>query len=273
MLWAMALVLGVSAAQEPVDAGSEVARADAQVVPALVALGVSAGFPSYQTAAVAASLQVQFFGMQLKGSWTPAGPYFALQLRAYPPLDSPVPLFVGVGAGLYGNNLSYHAAVGGHVPLGLALRLDAEAGIASVPALGSRNWAPHLSLGLSYAFPVDLAPATGASSAPTRAAGSGAGGCPTPLPPDEGSLEDAFERVLADWLLSARATYGSVYTDLDYSYAVTDVSVSGSEGTVEISYSGSVRAIGSGTVHQADGSAAAGFRWTGCAWNNTSVSY
>src|SRR5690606_41624869 len=88
MLWAMALVLGVSAAQEPVDAGSEVARADAQVVPALVALGVSAGFPSYQTVAFAASFQVQFFGMQVKVSWSPAGPYLVRHLRALLPLDS-----------------------------------------------------------------------------------------------------------------------------------------------------------------------------------------
>lgn len=94
-----------------------------------------------------------------------------------------------------------------------------------------------------------------------------------PLPPDEGALIDAFERVLDEWLLSARATYGSVYTDLDYSYSVTSATVSGDEGTVAISFSGSVRAIGSGTVHEADGSAEARFRWTGCSWSSTSVEY
>ena len=62
MVFAIALVLGGAVAQEPVAAASGASQGDAQSVPALVALGVSAGFPSYQTVAVAASLQVQFVG-------------------------------------------------------------------------------------------------------------------------------------------------------------------------------------------------------------------
>lgn len=144
LVLAIWLGLAFSAAQEPSESDSVTTSAAAagESVPALVAIGVSGGFPSYQTVAVAASLQVRFVGAQVKGSWTPGGPYFALQLRAYPPLATPVPVFIGLGAGLYGRSVSYHAALGAHVPLGVALRLDAEAGIASVPLLGTRNWAP-----------------------------------------------------------------------------------------------------------------------------------
>jgi len=252
----------------------ETAAGAVQSVPGLVAVGVSGGFPSYQTVGVSASLQVQFVGAQVKGSLTPSGPYFGLQLRVYPPLETPVPVFIGLGAGLYGRSVSYHAALGAHMPLGVALRLDAEAGIASVPVLGTRNWAPHLVLGLSYAFPIELAPAeTGQSAGAGQSEATRSGGCAVPLPPDKGALIGAFERVLDEWLLSARATYGSVYTDLDYSYKVTRVAVSGEEGTVTLGYSGSVRAIGSGTVHEAEGRAEASFRWTGCSWINTAVTY
>lgn len=273
----ISLWCGVATAQGaggPGSTGSETSTSVSDSVPALVAVGVSGGFPSYQTVALAASLQVQFVGAQVKGSWTPNGPYFALQLRAYPPLESPVPVFVGVGAGLYGRSVSYHAAVGAHVPLGVALRLDAEAGIASVPLLGTRNWAPHVTLGLSYAFPVELAPGgPGLAGERDPRAGAGVAACPALLEPDESSLMDAFDRLLDEWLLSARATYGSVYTDLDYSYAVTSATVAGDVGEVSISYRGSVRAIGSGTVHEADGSAEASFHWTGCTWSNTAISY
>lgn len=274
LMLAIWLGCGAAVAQEPGSGATEVTAGGSQGVPALVAIGVSGGFPAYQTVALTASLQVQFVGAQIKGSWTPAGPYFALQLRAYPPLEAPVPVFIGVGAGLYGSNVSYHAAVGTHVPLGPSLRLDAEAGLASVAVLGARRWAPHVAVGLSYAVPIEFAsaPAGGAGEAGSRA-GTTAGGCPAPRPPDEDALIDAFERVLDDWLRSARATYGSVYTDLDYGYSVTSSVVTGSQGTVAISYSGSVRAIGSGTVHEAQGDAAASFRWTGCTWSNTSVDY
>lgn len=274
-LLACAALCTCAAAQAPVASESVEAVSVSDAPPALVAVGVSGGFPSYQTVALSVSLQSSFVGLQLKGSWTPAGPYLGVQLRGYPPIEAPVPIFVGVGAGIYGGNASYHAAVGTHVPLSLALRLDVEAGVASVPLLEARGWAPHVAVGVSYAFPVDLTAATrgpaGASS--SRSSGSQTSGCAVSGPPDVGALSTAFERTLAEWLAGARATYGSVYTDLSYSYRVTSQSVSGDVGVVEIAYSGSVTAIGSGTVHEADGSATARFRWTGCGWSNTAVSY
>src|SRR5690606_9615199 len=151
---------------------------------------------------VAVSMQSRFVGLQLKGSWTPVGPYFGVQLRGYPPIDLPVPVYAGLGAGVYGSNTSYHAALGAHVPLSLALRLDVEAGAASVPLLDGRRWVPHLALGLSYAFPVDVS-AVGNGTAASRQSAEGprgASGCAAPSAPDEGALMTAFERTLAEWL-------------------------------------------------------------------------
>lgn len=264
---ALALCFTYGMAQE---AGAEAAEGAADgPPPALAAFGVSAGFPSYQTIAPAISLQSGHFGVQLKASWTPAGPYVGVQLRGYPPVSLPVPLFLGVGAGVYGNDVSYHAALGAHVPLGLALRLDLEAGVASVPLLGGRQIAPHLAAGISYAIPVQ----TGAGSSVTGSDRAAAAACAVPREPDESALRGAVSRVVDEWILSARATYGSVYTELRYSYEIVRSAVKGDAGEVEISYSGSVREIATGQRVSASGTASATFRWNGCSWSNTGVSY
>jgi len=83
-----------------------------EAAPALFAVGVSAGFPSYQTVALAVSLQAQFVGAQLKGSWTPAGAYAGGQLRVYPPIPVPIPLYVGVGGSVY-TDLRYSYSITG----------------------------------------------------------------------------------------------------------------------------------------------------------------
>lgn len=246
--------------------------------PGQVAFGVSAGFPSYQTAALTASLQSQYVGVQLKGSWTPAGPFIGAQLRGYPPLPIPVPLFVGLGVGFYGPNVSYHAAIGGHVPLDRALRLDFEAGVANVPLLGERGWAPHVALGVSYAIAVDLTTSSGgppsAATDPSgrRSAGSGSS-CAVASEPDRSLISGAVSATVDEWLRSAQATYGSVYTDLNYSYRIANIDLDGDNASVRVAYSGSVREIFGGAHHQASGEAAATFRWNGCRWSNTGVSY
>ncbi len=107
---------GPATLEAPTDPDAEEVESGhlADSPPGLVAVGVSVGFPSYQTAAISASVQSQYVGAQLKGSWTAAGPFIGVQLRGYPPLPLPVPLFVGLGVGFYGPNVSYHAALGGH---------------------------------------------------------------------------------------------------------------------------------------------------------------
>src|SRR5690606_7022529 len=108
--------LGQAAAEdgptgEAPAAGEAPATGEEEPTLALAAVGLSAGFPSYQTVAPTVSLQSGHFGVQAKASWTPAGPYLGLQLRGYPPVPVPVPVFVGVGGGFYGRDFSYHAAL------------------------------------------------------------------------------------------------------------------------------------------------------------------
>jgi len=248
------------------DLGSEGA-------PALYSVGISAGFPSYQTVALAVSVQAQFVGAELKGSWTPAGAYVGGQLRVYPPIPIPIPLFVGIGGGVYGSNASYHLAIGTHVPLGKDLRLDLEGGVANVPQLDKRAWVPHLAVGVSYVIPVQLASSATATPVDRSASSGGAATCATPDGPDRGQIPAVIEAIVNDWVLSARATYGSVYTDLKYRYAITRVQVDGNVASVTVNYSGSVREILTGTRQSASGEARVGLVWTGCGWGGGTVEY
>jgi len=244
-----------------------------EAAPALFAVGVSAGFPSYQTVALAVSLQAQFVGAQLKGSWTPAGAYVGGQLRVYPPIPVPVPLYVGVGGGIYGSNASYHFALGTHVPLGKDLRLDLEGGVANVPQLDKRAWVPHLAVGVSYIFPVQLTPSTAAAPVDRSVPAAGGAACSAPEDPDRARIPGVIEAIVNDWILSARATYGSVYTDLRYSYSITGVQMSGNVANVTVKYSGSVREILTGTRQSASGEAGVKLVWTWCGWGGRSVEY
>lgn len=242
--------------------------------PAIFSVGVSAGFPSYQTVALTASLQAQYVGFQFKGSWTAAGPYLGGQIRAYPPVPIPVPVYVGVGGGVYGDNVSYHAAIGAHVPVGKNLRFDLEGGVANVPMLAERVWVPHLAAGVSYAFPVDLsaraAPEEPATAAVTPAPSSS---CRVPSEPDASQLSGAVAGTVQDWLRSAQATFGSIYKDLRYSYRISSTKLDGLNAHVTVEYSGSVTEILTGERHSASGTASATYIWTGCRWGGGSVEY
>lgn len=253
----------------------EVSGALTSAPPGIVSLGVSAGFPSYQTIALNASLQVQYIGFQFKGSWTAAGPYIGGQVRAYPPIPIPVPVYLGVGGGVYGSNASFHAAIGAHVPLGKNLRFDLEGGIANVPVLDERAWAPHLAAGISYAFPVDLsASSAAATEAPTPETERVASpSCEAPREPDRSLLSGAVAGTVAEWLRSAQATFGSIYRDLSYSYTIASTRLEGSTAHVTVQYRGSVTEILTGTRHSATGTASASYSWNGCRWRGGSVEY
>lgn len=243
--------------------------------PALGAIGLGGGFPSFQTVAPYISIQAQYVGLQVKTSLTAVGPYFGFELRGYPPVPIAVPLFVGVGGGIYGSNTTYFATLGAHVPLSLHVRLDVEAGAANVPLLDKRTWAPYLSLGVSYAFPFTP---TDTSVDFQVAAPLTIGGAPPPVcdsehPPSKATLVAAFHHTLANFLANARATYGSIYKDLQYSYQITSVGISGSRGRVVIHYHGSVVSIATGHKESASGTASATYVWTGCFWVTRSVNY
>ncbi len=266
---------GSSGAGSSAEGSSTTTVTDTSPPPVLGAFGVSAGFPSYQTVAGYLSAQYQYLGFQVKGSYTVVGPYVGLELRGYPPVPVPVPLFVGIGGGYYGGNVTYFATVGAHVPLSLHVRLDLEGGVANVPLLAKRTWAPYLSVGVSYAFP--FVPTHGGygpeAAAPMSLAGSPGPVCEKSDTPDRGMLLEAFHRTLKGFLDSARATYGSIYTDLNYSFDITSVRISGDHGVVKIHYKGSVRTIATGKRESASGNASAVYRWNGCGWSTVDVSY
>ena len=265
---------GSSTAGASADGSSTTTVADDTPPPVLGAFGVSAGFPSYQTVAGYFSAQYRYLGFQLKGGYTPVGPYVGLELRGYPPVPVPVPLFVGIGGGYYGGNVTYFGTLGAHVPLSLDVRLDLEAGVANVPLLARRSWAPYLSIGLSYAFPfVPTHGGYGPKAAGHLSVAGDAVTCEPTDTPDVSQLLPAFHRTLKGFLDSARATYGSIYTDLHYSFTITSTHISGKRGVVKIRYSGSVRTIATGKKESASGTATATYRWNGCSWSTEDVSY
>lgn len=241
--------------------------------PVLLGVGLSSGFPGFNRFGVQASMQYRFFGMALKAAPTAAGLYFGATLRGYVPVGGFVPMYVGVGGGVYGESSELHLVVGGHVPIAEQFRLDLEAGAARVSAFDSASWLPWVSIGVSYTVPVaagDLSLGSGAPSTRTAlASGSSMALCGDPT---EASLLAAFSRTLNSLVRNGEATYAGSYTDLQYNYRITDTDITGTSGYVAISYSGSVRIIGGGR-ESASGSASASFEWTGCGWRRSSVDY
>lgn len=241
--------------------------------PVLLGVGVHTGFPGFNRFGVQATMQYRFFGMALKAAPTAAGLYFGATLRGYVPLGGFVPLYLGVGGGVYGESSELHLVLGGHVPIAEQFRLDLEAGAARVSAFDSANWLPWVSVGVSYTIPVaasDFRPGSGAPSTRTPLGpGSSLALCGEPT---ESSLLSAFSRTLNSLVRNAEATYAGSYTDLQYNYRITDTNITGTSGYVAISYSGSVRIVGGGR-ESASGSASASFEWTGCGWSRADISY
>lgn len=235
-------------------------------IPAVFAVGLASGFPTYQVGAITASVQMEFIGLQLKGGWTVAGPYFGAQVRGYPPLPVGVPLYVGVGGGVYGSNQQFHVVVGTHVPITENLRLDFEAGVANVPLLTERTWVPHIAAGISYAIAVDTS-TMGDKASNTMGVGTSAtvGSCEA-SEPDVSLVPTTVNQVVADMIQSARATYGSVYTDLSYHYDIVGVDHQDQHAEVTVSFQGSVRERLSGERHSEAGLAGVALTWTGCGW-------
>lgn len=248
-----------------------------EATPALFSVGLATGFPTYQAATVAIGAQMEFVGLQLKGGYTAAGAYFGAQVRGYPPFPVPVPVYFGVGGGVYGSNNSFHIAVGTHIPVTEHIRIDLEAGMANVPLLNERTWAPHIAAGVSYTIAVETGTASSGAASATGAATresmpASVGSCE----PEESNLTQVpsvVQATIDDMILSARATYGSTYTDLQYSYSITDVAADGDAADVTINYSGSVRNRLNGQVESASGEAGVALSWTGCHWRAGNVWY
>ncbi|HEX7003740.1 MAG TPA: hypothetical protein VF168_06105 [Trueperaceae bacterium] len=244
----------------------------------LAAVGVSAGFPAFQAYALNASVQYRFVGLATRATWTAdAGVYGSLALRGYPPIPgSPVPVFLEAGLGSHSGGAVPFLAAGGHIPLGRRLRLDIEAGAASVPLLDQRQVVPFLSAGVSYAFAFDPSHALSTRRADREAEARErvmARGGDCGLEPDGAKVGRAVAATVSGFLRDARATYGSLYTNLSYSYDIEEIEVNGDRASASISYQGTVTEIATGKTISASGSASARFRWNGCSWSRTGVSY
>lgn len=241
-------------------------------VPALASFGVTAGFPSYQTVAASASLQASAVGLAVRAGYGPgAGASLGVTLRGYPPIPGvPVPVWIGAGASATAGTVVPHVALGAHVPVARRWRVDVEAG-GALSRLGvERSWVPHLAVGVSYAFAVELTP-----SENRGASGSGGtrGAACTPRPADPALLGAALSRAERSFLNDARATYGSLYRGLRYDLDVVDRDVRDDEATIELRYEGSVIEIATGTRNEASGRATVSFRWDGCGWRTTDIDY
>ena len=260
-------------AQDP-PAASDAVDAAEEPVPALASFGVTVGFPSNQTVAANAAIQSGPVGMALRGGYGPgAGPYGGVTLRLYPPLPGmPVPVWLGGGAGVGVGGVVPHAALGVHVPVAQRIRFDVEAG-AAWPMLGlERTTVPHLAVGVSYAFAVELRPVADGAGAGARAARNARPSC-EPGPPDPGLLDAALRRAEDAFVDDARATYGSLYRGLSYDLDVEDRDLDGDTAVLTLAYDGSVTEIATGDRIEASGTATATFRWNGCDWRHVGLDY
>ena len=278
-LWRVALctlccVLGAAVAQngDVVEVEGAVDRA-----PATLMVGVHGGLPGYRNVGVGAAVKADQFGVALRGGWGTVGASFGAQGRWYPPLPAPVPFYVGLGVDAYAGNATPHAVVGAHVPLSPAWRFDLEGGVARASLAGDTVWAPHLSVGVAYAFTIDLGAAeagdedAAASERPSTRGSLGAR-C-EPFPPDPGALDAAVAATVQSFVRDGVALYGNAYRDLRYRYAIERRDIDGDTAVVTIRYSGSARVIVGGEVVQAAGDAQARFTWSGCAWRLRDLSY
>lgn len=270
------LAMGTVSAQAADDGQSDPAAPQTFTVSVkpIAAFGVAGGLPGYQAGTALASVQYRFAGMALRAGYGTAGLQASVDVRGYPPIPVPVPIYGAVGVNLYGEGVGYHAALGAHLPLSLQWRLDVEAGVAFAAFGDQRAIAPHVIVGVSYALPFDpelLGTGRADSDAPvvTEAEASPGGACE----PSGAGIDAAVADVVRDFLEDAQAGYGSVYEDLQYTYAITDTSVAGERAMVQVDYSGSVREIATGDRVAADGQATVSLSWQDCAWTSAGVDY
>jgi hypothetical protein len=235
-------------------------------------LGFGVGYPTYQLYHAYYSFQRDVWGVAFKGSYTASdGIYLGVAGRYYPPIPSPVPTFISLGAGIAGTGGNATATFGAHVPFGLGTpaRATLEAGLAYT----SSGLQFAASLGVGYTFFVDTAPISPQER--RRRELERLGNCqPEEITePDESQLEEAFERAIDQFLDEARAQYAGSLSGLNYDVDITDQQVNGSEARIEADFSGSVTVSGTGDRASARGNINVLFGWTGCSWRMLEYDY
>ena len=276
---ALVLVAGASAAEG--DGGRDAdgvalreVEGAVERLPASVSISLHGGLPAYRNAGLGVALRAEQFGVALRGAWGSVGVAFGAQARWYPPVPSPLPFYLGIGADTYVGSVTPHAVVGAHVPLGADWRFDLEGGAARASLAGTTVWAPHLSVGVSYSLAFDLPEgwdeADGASRPEARA-----GSTPACVPgdPDPAVLARDVDAAVRAFVREGVALYGNAYRDLRYRYSIVSERVDGDRAEVRIRYSGSARARLGGELVEASGTAEATFRWTGCRWRQIDLRY
>ena len=277
----LALALGFGLALADGDAGGDADSVALYEVegaversPASLSVSLHGGLPAYRSVGLGVALRSEQFGVALCGAWGSVGVAFGAQARWYPPLPSPLPFYLGIGADAYVGSVTPHAVVGAHVPLAPNWRLDLEGGAARASLGGTTVWSPHLSVGVSYSMAFDLPEARSAADGPSPAEGRGgsASAC-VPGDPDPEVLARDVDAAVRAFVREGVALYGNAYRDLRYRYSIVSERVDGDMAEVRIRYSGSARARLGGELVEASGTAQATFRWTGCRWRQVDLSY
>lgn len=277
----LALVLGAGVA---VASGDGVGDADGVALhevegaversPASLSVSLHGGLPAYRSVGLGVALRAEQFGVALRGAWGSVGVAFGAQARWYPPLPSPLPFYLGIGADTYVGSVTPHAVVGAHVPLDAHWRLDLEGGAARASLGGNVVWAPHVSVGVSYSLAFDLPDARDRGDGPSGLEGRGTSpsAC-VPGDPDPEVLARDVDAAVRAFVREGVALYGNAYGDLRYRYSIVSERIDGDVAEVRIRYSGSARARLDGERVEASGTAEATFRWTGCRWRQTDLRY
>jgi hypothetical protein len=91
--------------------------------------------------------------------------------------------------------------------------------------------------------------------------------------PDSTGLAIAFDRELGIFLNNAAATYGSQYSNLQYSISNQQITQNANQGSVSANYQGSVSEITTGETISASGGMTVNFFWDGCSWVLVDYSY
>ena len=242
--------------------------------PASLSVSLHGGLPAYRSVGLGVALRAEQFGVALRGAWGSVGVAFGAQARWYPPVPSPLPFYLGVGADTYVGSVTPHAVVGAHVPLAAHWRLDLEGGAARASLGGTTVWSPHLSVGVSYSLAFDLPERRDEADGSSRpeARGGSAPAC-VPGDPDPSVLARDVDAAVRAFVREGVALYGNAYRDLRYRYSIVGERVDGDRAEVRIRYSGSARARLGGELVEASGTAEATFRWTGCRWRQIDLRY
>jgi hypothetical protein len=90
---------------------------------------------------------------------------------------------------------------------------------------------------------------------------------------DLSGLLATFDASLAAFIADASATYGGQYSNLQYQLADKTGAITGEQGTVTTTYSGTVQELSTGEPVSANGVITANFAWDGCVWQLVDYSF